>query len=139
MRRAFGAFAVTLAAAGLAEGWPGLRVLPLLPRLLRADRLEQALVQPVHWVWTEEQCRMREYEMRAGDAIAFDDSVFFLADFWTVDLRNRVVFVAHALDAARASCLHSGGHWRRATHAHRSVSLSHASLADNLVCSFRLG
>jgi hypothetical protein len=69
-----------------------------VPEALSRDHLGRALLQPVAWLWTEPMCRLREERLRAGDAIAYDDSVFFLSDFWTIDLRNRVVYVQHASD-----------------------------------------
>jgi hypothetical protein len=98
LRRGLLAATLALSCAGIKEGWRALYPLPRVPEALSRDHLGRALLQPIAWLWTEPMCRLREERLRAGDAIAYDDSVFFLSDFWTVDLRNRVVYVQHAAD-----------------------------------------
>lgn len=98
MQRALSLAALVLACAGIVEGWPGLYPLRSLNRALHTPHLARSLLQPVEWLWTEEMCRLREHDLHEGEAIAFDDSIFFLADLWTTDLRNRVVSVQHPAD-----------------------------------------
>jgi hypothetical protein len=98
LRRALSLAALCLACAGIVEGWPGLYPLRFVGRALRRGHFERALIQPIDWLWTEEMCRMREEDLHEGEAIAFDDSIFFLADLWTTNLRNRVIYVQHPSD-----------------------------------------
>ena len=97
-RRALSLAALTLACIGIAEGWPGFYPLRYTKRALKTAHLARSLIQPADWLWTEEMCRMREEELHEGEAIAFDDSIFFLSDLWTVDLRNRVIYIQHPAD-----------------------------------------
>jgi hypothetical protein len=97
-RRALSLATLALACWGIAEGWPGIYPLRYTNRALRTPHLARSLIQPADWLWTEEMCRMREQELRAGDAVAFDDSIFFMSDLWTTDLRNRVIYIQHPAD-----------------------------------------
>jgi hypothetical protein len=97
-RRAISLAALVLACAGIVEGWPGFYPLRFMNRALKTPHLARSTIQPADWLWTEEMCRMREEELRAGEAISYDDSIFFMSDLWTTDLRNRVVFVQHPAD-----------------------------------------
>lgn len=90
--------ALVLACAGIVEGWSGLHALPLLGQALRTPHAARAFLQPIDWVWPPELCRLREQEVHEGEAIAFDDSVFFLTELWNLDVRNRVIFVQHRAD-----------------------------------------
>jgi|GEM_PF-798861 len=105
LRRALSLAALGLACAGIVEGFPGLYPLRFLGRALQTKHLERSLIQPADWLWTEEMCRLREHDLREGEAIAFDDSIFFLADLWTTDLRNRVFYLQHPADGEHPSAV----------------------------------
>ena len=99
--RLLGAAAVALAVAGLAEGWPGYHVLPLLGPAARRTHAERATLRCIDWLWPEAGARRRETELREGDAIAYDDGVYFLGELWARDLRNRALYLPHPADHRR--------------------------------------
>ena len=60
---------------------------------LRASPLKRSALQVVDWLWTTEQNLLKERELRAGDVVVYDQSVDFLAEFFTRDYRTRVEYV----------------------------------------------
>ena len=113
VRRALSLAALGLACAGIVEGWPGLYPLRFVEQALKTPHLARSLIQPADWLWTEEMCRLREHDLREGEAIAFDDSIFFMSDLWTTDLRNRVIYLQHPADGE-----HQSAPWSPAQDAH---------------------
>jgi hypothetical protein len=99
-RRALSAAALALGLCGLWLGLPPMG--PTLDDLRRAARLshaERGEMQLSRWLWPPAAVRLRETELRSGDAIAYDGSAQFYSELWTRDLRNRAVFVRHPQDA----------------------------------------
>ncbi len=96
--RLVGAAAVALAVAGISEGWPGYHVLNLLGPAAQRNHAERATIRSIDWLWPESGARRRETELRSGDAIAYDDGVYFLGELWARDLRNRVLYLPHPAD-----------------------------------------
>ncbi len=62
-------------------------------RALRAGPLERSALQVVDWLWPTEWNLLKERELKAGDVVAYDESVNFLAEFFTRDYRTRVEYV----------------------------------------------
>lgn len=99
LRAPLSAFAAFLSVVSYVQAVPGYRVLPHLgpqagSRISDEDRLRLA----IGWLWPPDVARLRESELQPGDIVAYDNSVVFLGEFWTRDLRNRVQFLPHAGD-----------------------------------------
>ncbi|ATB33181.1 hypothetical protein [Melittangium boletus] len=60
---------------------------------LRSDPSRRAALQVVNWLWPTEWNLRKEQELRAGDVVAYDQSVNFLGEFFTRDYRTRVEYV----------------------------------------------
>jgi hypothetical protein len=48
--------------------------------------------QVVDWLWPERWAKAKEAEFAPGDVLLHDDSVYFLAEYFTHDYRNKVAF-----------------------------------------------
>ena len=60
---------------------------------LRASPARRASLQVVDWLWPTEWRLRMEQELKAGDVVAYDESVYFLAELFTRDYRTRVEYV----------------------------------------------
>jgi hypothetical protein len=65
---------------------------------LRASPLERSALQVVDWLWPTEWNLLKERELEAGDVVVYDQSVYFLAEFFTRDYRTRVEYVPSDVD-----------------------------------------
>jgi hypothetical protein len=65
---------------------------------LRASPLERSALQVVDWLWPTEWNLLKERELEAGDVVVYDQSVYFLAEFFTRDYRTRVEYVPSDID-----------------------------------------
>jgi len=122
--RPLGMAAVLLAVAGIVEGWPGYHVLHLLGPALERNHAERVTLRCIDWLWPDSAARLRETELRPGDAVAYDDAVYFLGELWARDLRNRVVYLPHPADRhgqARAQSPAEDASWLRRLRAERAV------------------
>ncbi len=62
-------------------------------RALRASPEERATLQVVNWLWPEPWGQLRERELQPGDVITYDQSVYFLSEFFNHDYSTRVEYV----------------------------------------------
>jgi len=65
---------------------------------LRASPLERSALQVVDWLWPTEWNLLKERELKAGDVVVYDQSAYFLAEFFTRDYRTRVEYVPSDVD-----------------------------------------
>ncbi len=54
---------------------------------------DRATLQVVNWLWPEQWAKAKEAEFQPGDVLVYDDSVYFLGEYFTSDYRNRPVYV----------------------------------------------
>ncbi|MDC0710390.1 hypothetical protein POL68_18075 [Stigmatella sp. ncwal1] len=59
----------------------------------RASPHERAALQVVDWLWPTPWNLLKEEELKKGDVVVYDQSVEFLAEFFTRDYRTRVEYV----------------------------------------------
>lgn len=92
---------VALTWHGWREGYRGFIVHPRYwERARDASVAERAALQIDVFLWPTQWGLARERELRAGDVLAYDESVHFLQDLFNHDYSNRVVFVS-SRDPAR--------------------------------------
>jgi len=92
------AAASVLAVVTFAHGVQGYRALPRATfdeAKIREDEARLRVEAP--WMWPPEAVTLRETELRPGDVVTYDSATSFLGEYWTRDLRNRVVYVDHAV------------------------------------------
>jgi hypothetical protein len=65
---------------------------------LRASPLERSALQVVDWLWPTEWHLLKERELKAGDVVVYDQSAYFLTEFFTRDYRTRVEYVPSDID-----------------------------------------
>jgi hypothetical protein len=95
------ALAAFLSVASYAKASVGYQVLPTLGTPAVAGLSDDArLREKMGWLWPAEAARLREEDLRPGDVVAYDSATFFLGEYWTRDLRNRVEYVEHEGDDA---------------------------------------
>jgi hypothetical protein len=119
--------AAILTMASFTHAFSGYRVLPTLFADWQQQRADEARLRTeINWLWPPGAAALRDSELRAGDVVAYDRSTSFLAELWTPDLRNRVVYVEHdGDDDAYLQAL-------RAAHP-RWVSVGRGSAAEKLL------
>jgi hypothetical protein len=75
---------------------PGYQVFPVLTPGRNASEQNQALLRArLGWLWPLEAAHLRDTELRQGDVVAYDSGATFLGEYWTDDVRNKLVYVPH--------------------------------------------
>lgn len=105
------AAAAFLCVASYAASIQGYRALPTpFADAATAATDDKRLRAEATWLWSPQAAQLRDREMRPGDVVAYDQSMSFLTNLWTEDLRNRVAFVEYlGDDAAWAATLEATG------------------------------
>ncbi len=81
---------------GALQGWQ--EIYPShFKEMLRATAIERASI-PLGAHWTYDDALRREFELRPGDVVTYDESANFISNFFNHDFRHRVEYVPSAGD-----------------------------------------
>ncbi len=90
------AVAAFLCVSSYAHAVPGYQVFPVLSVGRNASEQNQALLRArLGWLWPLAAAHLRDTELRQGDVVTYDSGATFLGEYWTDDVRNKLVYVPH--------------------------------------------